>query len=150
MNFRDVTPPGQSELLRFEAELPHAPAKVWRALTEPALVSRWLLPVLTLPTEVGAEFRLQAPPQPGWDGVVDCTLLEHEAPSRLRYRWAVGGMALVTVVSFTVEATEGGTRLTIEQSGFTAAQRQNFGGARYGWAFMGGRLVELLAEEGAR
>jgi hypothetical protein len=32
------------------------------------------------------------------------------------------------------------------QSGFKANQRQNFGGARYGWKMMGGRLEDLLAK----
>jgi hypothetical protein len=31
------------------------------------------------------------------------------------------------------------------QSGFKPDQKQNFGGARYGWDMMGGRLVDLLA-----
>jgi hypothetical protein len=31
------------------------------------------------------------------------------------------------------------------QSGFRPDQKQNFGGARYGWKMMGGKLVDLLA-----
>ena len=31
------------------------------------------------------------------------------------------------------------------QSGFKPDQKQNFGGARYGWKMMGGKLVDLLA-----
>ena len=41
-------------------------------------------------------------------------------------------------------ATRTGTRLSIVQSGFQPHQRQNFGGARYGWKMMGGKLVDLL------
>ena len=51
---------------------------------------------------------------------------------------------LDTVLTLTLEATAEGTRLLIVQSGFTPAQKQNFGGARYGWRVMSGRLVELL------
>jgi hypothetical protein len=32
------------------------------------------------------------------------------------------------------------------QSGFTPDQQQDFGGARYGWKMMGGKLVDLLAK----
>jgi hypothetical protein len=31
------------------------------------------------------------------------------------------------------------------QSGFKEDQTKNFGGARYGWRMMGGKLVDLLA-----
>jgi hypothetical protein len=41
--------------------------------------------------------------------------------------------------------TVSGTRLRLVQSGFKRDQKQNFGGARYGWKMMGGKLVELLA-----
>jgi hypothetical protein len=36
-------------------------------------------------------------------------------------------------------------RLSLVQSGFKPDQKQNFGGARYGWKMMGGKLVDLLA-----
>ena len=35
--------------------------------------------------------------------------------------------------------------LSLVQSGFKPEQKQNFGGARYGWKMMGGKLVDLLA-----
>lgn len=54
-------------------------------------------------------------------------------------------MELDTVVTFTLTPTASGTRLALVQSGFKPEQKQNFGGARYGWKMMGGKLVELLA-----
>ena len=54
-------------------------------------------------------------------------------------------MALDTVVAFSLTPTASGTRVTLVQAGFTPEQRQNFGGARYGWKMMGGKLEELLA-----
>jgi uncharacterized protein YndB with AHSA1/START domain len=53
-------------------------------------------------------------------------------------------MELDTVVTFTLAPTASGTRLSLVQSGFRPDQKKNFGGARYGWKLMGGRLVELL------
>jgi hypothetical protein len=47
-------------------------------------------------------------------------------------------------VTFTIAPTASGTRLSLVQSGFRADQKQNFGGARYGWKMMGGKLVDLL------
>ena len=140
----DKTAPAQTGTITFEFDLPHAPAKVWRALTDPALLSQWLLPVAELSLEPGAAFAFQTQPHPGWDGAVHCTLLEVEAQKTLSYTWVVGDMALDTVVTFTLTPTVSGTRLSLVQSGFTPDQKQNFGGARYGWRMMGGKLADLL------
>ena len=76
---------------------------------------------------------------------MNCRILEIDAPRKLSYAWVVGDMELDTVVTFTLTPTASGTRLTLVQSGFKPAQKQNFGGARYGWKMMGGKLVDLLA-----
>jgi uncharacterized protein YndB with AHSA1/START domain len=78
MNPIDTTARSQTEAISFEFDLPHAPEKVWRALTDPALLAEWLLPVARLELEPGAAFTYKAPPQPGWDGSVHCRLLEIE------------------------------------------------------------------------
>lgn len=135
----------QTDTVSLEFELHHAPEKVWRALTDPALLADWLLPVVDLKLEPGAAFTFNAQPQPGWDGIVNCRMLEIEAHRKLRYTWAVGGMGLDTVVTFTLTPTASGTRLSLTQSGFTPEQKKNFAGARYGWKLMGGRLAALLA-----
>jgi uncharacterized protein YndB with AHSA1/START domain len=142
----DKTAPAQTAALAFEFELPHSPAKVWRALTDPALLSQWLLAVVELELAPGAAFQFRTQPHPGWDGVVNCRILEIEAPKRLSYAWVVGEMELDTVVTFTLLPTPSGTRLSLVQSGFKPEQKQNFGGAKYGWKMMGERLVGLLAQ----
>jgi uncharacterized protein YndB with AHSA1/START domain len=53
-------------------------------------------------------------------------------------------MEIDTVVTFTLTPTASGTRLSLVQSGFKPHQKQAFGGARYGWKSMGGKLVDLL------
>ncbi|MBX3213667.1 MAG: SRPBCC domain-containing protein [Labilithrix sp.] len=143
MTLFDKTEPSQTETLSFELELQYAPEKVWRALTEPALLAEWLLPVVDLELAEGAAFRFQAKPLPAWDGVVNCRVLEIEAHRKLSYAWVVGDMD--TVVTFTLAPTATGTRLSLVHSGFKPDQKQNFGGARYGWNMMGGKLLDLLA-----
>ncbi len=142
----DRTTPSQTESITFEFDLDHPPAKVWRALTEPALLTEWLLPTVGYELEKGATFTLQAPPQPGWDGAVNCKFVEIEVERKLSLTWGVG--ELDTVVTFTLAPTEWGTRLTLVQTGFRPDQKQAFGGARYGWRMMGERLVDLLGRTG--
>lgn len=139
----DKTASSQNESLSLEFDLPHSPEKVWRALTDPVLLSEWLLPVVGLQLEPGVAFTFKAPPQPGWDGLVYCRFREIEALRKLSYTWLVG--EIDTVVTFTLSPTAAGTRLSLVQSGFKPDQKQAFGGARYGWKMMGGQLVELLA-----
>jgi len=145
MTVTDKTAASQTGTLSFELELQHAPAKVWRALTDPALLAQWLLPVASGKVDPGAAFVFKTQPYPGWDGSVKCRVLELEANRKLSYAWVVGDMEIDTVVTFTLTPTASGTHLSLEQSGFKPEQKQAFGGARYGWNMMGGKLVELLA-----
>jgi uncharacterized protein YndB with AHSA1/START domain len=142
MTVVDTTAPSQTEAVTLEFELRHPPTKVWRALTQPELISEWLLPTVGFQLEPGATFLLQAPPMPSWDGVVNCRVVAIEAPKKLSYHWVVGDID--TVVTFTLTETSTGTHLSLVQSGFKPEQKHNFAGARYGLKMMGGRLVELL------
>ena len=144
MTVTDTTARSQTESLSFEFELPHAPEKVWRALTDPALLAEWLLPVIDLELEPGKAFTFKTQPYPGWDGIVKCRMLEIEAHRKLSYSWDVP--FLNTVVTFTLTPTESGTRLSLVQSGFRPDQKQASGGARYGWKMMSGKLVDLLGK----
>jgi len=141
----DTTARSQTESLSFEFDLHHSPQKVWRALTDPVLLAEWLLPVVGFTLEPGAAFAFKTQPHPGWDGTVNCRVLEIDAHKKISYAWVVGDMVLDTVVTFTLTPTASGTRLSLVQSGFKPDQKQNFGGARYGWKMMGGKLVDLLA-----
>jgi uncharacterized protein YndB with AHSA1/START domain len=132
----------QTESIAFDFDLQHAPQKVWRALTDPALLTEWLLPVVELELEPGAAFTFRAPPQPGWDGTVSCRLLVIEPQRKLSWAWVVGDID--TVVTFTLTPTASGTRLSLMQSGFKPDQKRNLSGARYGWKMMGEKLVDLL------
>ena len=142
MNPGDQTAPSQSESISFEFDLHHPPEKVWRALTDPVLLAEWLLPVVGLQLEPGAAFSFKTEPHPGWDGTVSCELVEIDPERKLSYTWRAP--FLDTVVTFTLTPTPEGTRLSLVQSGFKAEQKQEFGGARYGWKMMGEKLVELL------
>lgn len=128
--------------ISLEFDINHPPEKVWRALTDPDLLAEWLLPVIDAKLELGATFTFKAPPQPGWDGIVNCRFIEIDAPRKLSYTWVVGDID--TVVTFTLTPSASGTRLSLVQSGFKPDQKQEFGGALYGWKMMGEKLIDLL------
>ena len=143
MTVTDTTERSQIETISFDVDLHHPPEKVWRALTDPALLAEWLLPVIGLQLEPGAEFMFKTQAYPGWDGTVNCRFIEIETQRKLSYAWTVP--FLDTVVTFELTPTALGTRLSIVQSGFKADQKRESGGARYGWTMMAGKLVDLLA-----
>jgi len=110
---------------RIVEEYPHAQAKVWRALTDPALIPLWTSTgkggrTVGFATVVGTRFQLIAKPMPGWNGIVECEVLEVQEPSLLRYSWR--GDAKdddLTMVTYRLEPTASGTRFVFEHTGFT-------------------------------
>jgi uncharacterized protein YndB with AHSA1/START domain len=116
MTVTDTTLRAQTDAIAFEIDLPQTPEKVWRALTDPELLAEWLLPVVEMNLEPGAAFTFTAQPQPGWDGRVNCRLLEIYPWRKLSYTWEVGdpasGFHLDTVVTFTLAPSASGTRLS--------------------------------------
>ena len=102
--------------LRFEALYPYAPEQVWVALTDPEAIGEWLMPNNFEP-RVGHCFTFRTKPAPGFDGIVQCEVLELDPPERLAYSWKGGGID--TIVRYVLAAEGGNTRLVMEQSGFT-------------------------------
>jgi uncharacterized protein YndB with AHSA1/START domain len=114
----------------IEKELPHPPQKIWRALTEGALIKEWLMDNDFQPT-VGHQFQFRSTPVPNWNGVIDCEVKVVELNKKLSYSWGAFGME--SVVVWTLVATEGGTLVRMEHSGFLPDQEQAYKGATYGW-----------------
>src|SRR6476646_3806142 len=50
-----------------------------KPLIDSVLLTEWLLPVVELKLEPGAAFTFKTQPYPGWDGIVNCRILESEA-----------------------------------------------------------------------
>jgi uncharacterized protein YndB with AHSA1/START domain len=125
-----------------ERDLPYAPEKIWRALTQPHLIAEWLMQNDFAPV-VGRQFTLRMDPQPNWNGVIDCQVLVVEPNKTLSYAW--GALGLETVVTFTLTPTPAGTRLRMEQTGFRPDQPQNYQGAKYGWQQFFAKLEQVLA-----
>ena len=127
-----------------ERDIPHPPEKLWRALTQPHLISEWLMRNDDFQPVTGHAFRLSG----DWGGV-DCEVLAVEPGKTLTYRWdhphEDPAFNLRSVVSFTLTPTASGTLLRMEQTGFRPEQKQAFGGARYGWEQHLTNLERVLA-----
>lgn len=134
-----------------ERDIPHSPEKIWRALTQPHLISEWLMKNDFVPA-VGHRFNLSMDPQPAMPIVLDCEVLTIEPHKTLSYTWDFANenpaFNLKSVVTFTLTPTEQGTHLRVEQAGFRPDQRQAFGGARFGWQKYLASLEEVSAREG--
>lgn len=97
---------------------PHPREKVWRALTDPAALSEWLMPTDFKPI-VGHKFQFRAFPVPMWRGIVDCEVLELDPPSKLVISWAGHeNMKSPTRVTWLLEEVAGGTQLKMVHDHF--------------------------------
>ena len=143
-----MTKPADSRALVVEREMPHPPEKIWRALTQGALIEEWLMKNDFQPV-IGHRFNFRATPMPHWNGVVDCQVLAVEPNRLLSYRWDASGAeaagGLKTIVTWTLIATKGGTLLRMEQSGFRPEDENNYQGANYGWQRYLGALERVAA-----
>lgn len=101
--------------VKLEFEYPQPPEKVWRAIADPEILGRWLMPNDLKPV-VGHEFQFRAKPQPGWNGIVDCRVTAVDPPRKLAYTWM--GSWGESLVEFTLTPTPNGTRLRLEHRGF--------------------------------
>lgn len=105
-------------------QYPYPPEKIWRLLTEADLIPLWTSagkggrPVGFAPI-VGTRFKFVAKPMPGWNGVVECEVLEAREPHLLRYTWLGGEDDDLTTVTNLLEPVDGGTRFTWDHVGFT-------------------------------
>jgi uncharacterized protein YndB with AHSA1/START domain len=116
--------------LVIEKEMPHPPEKIWRVLTEVPLITEWLMDNDFQPV-VGHRFNFRSTPMLNWNGVIDCEVLVVEPNKKLSYRW--GSLGLESIVVWTLIATNGGTLVRMEQSGFRPDQEAAYKGANYGW-----------------
>jgi uncharacterized protein YndB with AHSA1/START domain len=133
--------PAASRSLVIEREMPYPPEKIWRALTQGPLIEEWLMKNDFQPA-VGHQFSFRSTPVPGWDGVIDSEVLVIESNSKLSYSW--GTMGTMSVVTWTLTPTKGGTHLRMEQTGFRSEQDAAYKGATYGWTKFIGNMERVV------
>ncbi|WP_120494908.1 SRPBCC domain-containing protein [Microbacterium phyllosphaerae] len=133
-----------------------APAeKVWRAVAEPEHVSRWFGRTELDGTGVGATGTMTFGP----DDVIPLRVEQIDEPRLISYRWsnddALGHRPAEldeetsTVFTFTLEPVDGGTLLTVVETGFdrTSDAAVNMEEHRTGWDLELDKLVALVEAE---
>ena len=93
-------------------------SRVWKALTDPVEIEKWMLMSTTFAPETGRDFTFQAEASEEWDGVFNCTLKECIENKKLIYTWNTAFINADTLVE--IELTENGdkTELTLTHSGW--------------------------------
>jgi uncharacterized protein YndB with AHSA1/START domain len=119
-----------------EREVPFAPEKIWRALTQPHLIEEWLMKNDFKPV-LDHRFNLSA----DW-GSVDCRVQTVEPNRKLSYTWETKD--LESVVTWSLIPTSTGTRLRMEQTGFRPDQQPYYRGATVGWQRFFAALEQVL------
>jgi uncharacterized protein YndB with AHSA1/START domain len=130
--------------IKTEHVFKHPPARVWRALTDPAKLGRWLMGT-DFQAVVGHQFTFDTK---GW-GITRCEVLVIEPERLLSYSWR--NPPLDTTVTWRLTPEGDGTRLTLEHAGFDLndpQQKYAFDGMGEGWGqMMTGRLPGVLDAE---
>ncbi|MDC7694340.1 SRPBCC domain-containing protein [Asticcacaulis sp. DXS10W] len=110
---------------------PHEAGVIWEALTSGELMARWMMPATGFQAVVGNRFTFKTTPAGEWDGTIQCQILEIVPLARFTYSWKGGderntgyGSKLDTIVTWTLSAGEGGTRVRLVHSGFSLPKNE--------------------------
>jgi uncharacterized protein YndB with AHSA1/START domain len=128
--------------------MPHAPEKIWRALTQSALIAEWLMKNDFQPA-VGHRFNFRSTPIAGWNGVADCEVLVLEPPRRLAWSQCGSGEqaadGLKSVVTWTLTPVAGGTHVRMEHAGFRPQDEAGYRVMSGGWPRVVASLERVAA-----
>ncbi len=147
----DIAVQTDTSQIVVEELFPYAPETLWKMLTTPALIGRWLMePTGFSPTQ-GARFTFQTTPAGAWDGVIQCEVLEVVPNERLSFAWRGGddanqgyGSRLDTVVTWTLAREGDSTRLRLAHSGFHLPRNETaYTRMSAGWTNIIGKIGDL-------
>jgi uncharacterized protein YndB with AHSA1/START domain len=130
-------------VIRCDQFLPHRPAAVWKALTDPELHAKWWAAGDVRPV-VGHRFTLDM----GAFGQQPCEVTAVEPERLLGYVFAAD--TLNTTITWRLEPEGNGTRLFLEHAGFdldSPMGRAAFDGMGKGWPDVLRRIDPVLAEQ---
>jgi uncharacterized protein YndB with AHSA1/START domain len=120
-----------------------SPETVFRAISEPAWLTRWLCDRAEIAPKRGGAYMM------AWNGgpTHAGTLVEFRPGERIAFAWSWPGVDLEgTVFSLGVVPKDGGTLLTVEHRGFPRDPKWTdlYGGAEWGWTYFAMNLKSVL------
>jgi uncharacterized protein YndB with AHSA1/START domain len=136
-------PRARSRSVRHRYYVRASPGRVFRALTRPAELTRWLADTAEIDLRRGGHYRL------GWNGGPQHTgtVVRFVPGHELTLAWSWEGVALRgTRLRWRVERKGRGSLLTVEHSGFPRSERwvDLYAGAEWGWTYFAMTLKALL------
>ena len=132
----------EPNLIRAEQFIAHPPARVWEALTTPALLAEWWAAGDIRPV-VGHTFMIDM----GAWGLKPCEVLAVDPGHALSYTFAPG--TLNTILLWLLEPEGDGTRLSLEHRGFdlySSLGLAAFQAMGQGWPMVLARIEAALDE----
>ena len=151
----DTAVQSDTQMIEIDEIFPHAPELIWRTLTTPELIGRWLKMIPEgFAATVGTEFTMRTTPAGAWDGVIRCKVLEAIPNRRLAFAWTGGdaanvgyGSLLDTIVTWTLTPVDGGTRVHLVHSGFVLPHNESaFRNMSGGWKGVVERIDAISGE----
>jgi len=120
-----------------------APGAVFRAITDPQMLTRWLCDRAELSPKQGGGYLL------GWNGGPTHTgeVVDFREGHRVALAWSWPGVELQgTVFTLAVEEQDDGTLLRVEHTGFPRLEEWTdlYGGAEWGWTYFALNLKSVL------
>jgi uncharacterized protein YndB with AHSA1/START domain len=96
----------------LEVFYPHAPERVWQALTDRRALAAWLMNNDFEP-RLGHRFHFWEADGFGLDRCIACEVIEFDPPKRLTYRWQETQTEHSAIITWTLNAVAGGTTLQL-------------------------------------
>jgi uncharacterized protein YndB with AHSA1/START domain len=105
--------------IHLEEWYPHPRSKAWRAITEPALLEKWLMRPEGFALAVGTRFKLfEVGEHRGWRGFAECEVLAVDPRRLFRISWVGDEKHKPQTVTFALFDEGAGTRLKVDHEGF--------------------------------
>jgi uncharacterized protein YndB with AHSA1/START domain len=140
----------QRPSLIIKRHYPAAPEKVWRAITAPEALQRWMaptdgfsIPIAESDVRVGGRYRIVMVEPGGKEHDVSGVYREVNAPRRLSYTWTwKGNPDEESIVTIELRGNGGGTDLTLTHAEFVDEDTR--GRHQQGWNGCLDRLAAAL------
>lgn len=92
---------------------PYPLQRVWQVLTNQKALAAWLMEN-DFEARVGHKFKFIYSSLPGMSAYINCEVIELDEPRRLSFTWKDSLMCQPSIVTWTLEAVDGGTLLRLE------------------------------------